>query len=89
MIQGNQDEFFMAFRMKMENILKDMQELKDKSNADRLKAKQDEKLVVIEKERDWFRDEALKLNKVQKEQKAILDRLKQKLESAQEDRDFY
>ena len=57
--------------------MKDMQELKDKSNAERLKAKQDEKLVLLEKERDWFRNEALKLNKLQKEQKIILDRMKE------------
>ena len=57
--------------------MRDMQELKDKSNAERLKAKQDEKLVLLEKERDWFRNEALKLNKLQKEQKIILDRMKE------------
>lgn len=69
--------------------MRDMQELKDKSNAERLKAKQDEKLVLLEKERDWFRNEALKLNKLQKEQKIILDRMKEQLQNAQEDRDYY
>jgi hypothetical protein len=47
--------------------MKDMYELKQKSNAELIKAKQDEKMVLIEKERDWFREEALKLNKVQKD----------------------
>jgi hypothetical protein len=63
----------------MDQIMKDMQELKDKSNAETLKAKQDEKIFILEKERDWFRAEALKLNKIQKEQKIILDRMKEQL----------
>jgi hypothetical protein len=88
-ISGNQNEFFIAFRRKMEQIMKDMQDLKDKANAENIKAKQEEKLVVLEKERDWFRAEALKLNKLQKEQKIILDRMKEQLQNAQEDRDYY
>jgi hypothetical protein len=63
-ISGNQTEFFVAFRRKMEGIMKDMQELKDKSNSEHLKAKTDEKMILLEKERDWFRTEALKLNKI-------------------------
>ena len=45
MISGNQNEFFIAFRRKMENIMKDMQDLKDKSNSEHLKAKSDEKMI--------------------------------------------
>ena len=51
----------------MEDIMKDMQDLKDKANAEHLKAKSDEKMIQLEKERDWFRSEALKLNKIQKD----------------------
>lgn len=47
--------------------MKDMQELKDKSNSEHFKAKSDEKMIQLEKERDWFRAEALKLNKIQKD----------------------
>ena len=42
----------------------------------------------MEKERDWFREEALRLNKLQKDQKAILDRLKSQIETAQAERDY-
>ena len=41
-----------------------MQKLKEKANVERIKAQQEQKLVNIEKERDWFRAEALKLNKI-------------------------
>ena len=76
-IQGNENEFFIAFRQKMDNIMKDMMALKQQANGELLKLKQDEKMVLITSERDWFRNEALKLNKLQKDQKLILDRLKQ------------
>ena len=88
-IQGNENEFFIAFRQKMDNIMKDMMALKQQANGELLKLKQDEKMVQITSERDWFRNEALKLNKLQKDQKLILDRLKQQLEASQDDRDYY
>ena len=69
--------------------MRDMQDLKDKSNAEHLKAKTDEKMILLEKERDWFRREALKLNKIQKDQKRILDRMKEQILNAQDDRDYY
>ena len=66
----------------MNVILKDMQELKQKANIEKIKAKQEDRIVTIEKERDWFRAEALKLNKITKDQKIILDKMKTQLESA-------
>ena len=44
--------------------MKDMNVLKEKANAEKIKAKNDAKMVVISEERDWFRGEALKLNKL-------------------------
>ena len=46
-------------------------------------------MVNIVKERDWFRAEALEINKVNKDQKGILERLKVQYESALEDKDYY
>ena len=66
-IEGNENEFFIAFRQKMDKIMKDMTELKKQANGELLKLKQDEKMVQITSERDWFRNEALKLNKIQKD----------------------
>ena len=44
-IQGNENEFFIAFRQKMDNIMKDMMALKQQANGELLKLKQDEKMV--------------------------------------------
>ena len=46
-------------------------------------------MVNLVKERDWFRGEALKINKINKDQKLILERLKIQYEGAQEDKDYY
>lgn len=46
--------------------MKEMNELKEKANTEKIKAQQEEKMVQLVKERDWFREEALKLNKINK-----------------------
>ena len=43
----------------------------------------------MEKERDWFRREALKLDRMCKDHKKILNKLKSTLENIEEDRDFF
>ena len=70
-------------------IMREMRELRDKASIERHKAKNEARVVNLEKERDWFRREALKLDKVCKEHKQILARLKTTLETMEEDRDFY
>jgi len=66
-----------------------MRELKEKASAERHKAKNDARIVNLEKERDWFRREALKLDKMCKDQKRVMSRLKTTMEALEEDRDFY
>jgi uncharacterized protein YlaN (UPF0358 family) len=39
-------------------------------------------MVSLEEERDWFREEALRLNKLYKDSKQILDRMKIQMENA-------
>lgn len=69
--------------------MKEMKELKEKASAERQKAKQEARLVNLEKERDWFRNEALKLDKELKDHKRILQKMKGTLENIEEDRDFF
>jgi hypothetical protein len=69
--------------------MKEMRELKEKASAERHKAKNDARIVNLEKERDWFRREALKLDKMCKDQKRVMSRLKTTMEALEEDRDFY
>ena len=49
--------------------MKEMKELKEKASSERHKAKQEARLVNLEKERDWFRKEALKLDRMCKDHK--------------------
>ena len=58
-IETNQNELFLGYMKKMELIRKDIIELKEKADVERLKIKRDEKIQSLEKQRDWFRDEAL------------------------------
>ena len=88
-IKYHENDFFVAFKNKMYNIMKEMKELKQKASAERLKAKQVERIVTLESERDWFRQEALKLDKMCKDHKRILNKMKSSLENIEEDRDFF
>jgi hypothetical protein len=88
-IRTHEDDFFLAFKNKMYQITKEMRELKEKASTERQKAKQEARYVSLEKERDWFRQEALKLDKMCKDHKNILGKLKSALENIEEDRDFF
>ena len=65
-----------------------MRDLKDKASAERIKAKQEARLINLEKERDWFRKEALSLDKMKKDHKLVLNNVKVRLETVMEDKEF-
>ena len=88
-ITAHENDFFLAFKNKMYAIMKEMKELRDRAATERHKAKQEARLINLERERDWFRREALKLDRMCKDQKKILARLKTTLESIEEDKEFY
>lgn len=56
-----------AFQQKMFVVQRDMKDLKEKASAERLKSKMDTRMVHLETERNWFRDECLQLDKIAKE----------------------
>lgn len=68
-------------------VQKDMKDLKEKANSERIKAKMDARLVHLEKERDWFRAECLQLDKMNKDMKKLLATLKVRLETESEERE--
>ena len=88
-VKYHENDFFVAFKNKMYNIMKEMKELKDKASAERIRAKTESRIADVEKERDWFRREALKLDKMCKDHKRILGKMKSSLENTEEDRDFF
>lgn len=66
-----------------------MKQLQDKACIENIKAKQEKRYVMMEKERDWFRSESLRLNTLQKEQKKTIEKQKQVLDQANEELDYY
>jgi len=88
-IHSHENDFFAAFKNKMYAIMKEMRELRDKASSEKHRARADARVVNLEKERDWFRREALKLDRMCKDHKRILARLKTTMENIEEDRDFY
>ena len=69
-------------------VQKDMRDLKEKASVERIKAKQEARLVNMEKERDWFRKEALELDKINKDNKRLLMEMKERLVAVTEDKDM-
>ena len=69
-------------------VQKDMRDLKEKASAERHRAKQEARLINLEKERDWFRKEALALDRMNKDHKRALNQVKFNLENVEEDKTF-
>lgn len=57
-------DFLNVYRGHMFNIQKEMRMLKDKADAEESKRKKDELVVKLEHERDWFRNEAVRLDEI-------------------------
>ena len=55
-------DFLAAYRAHMYKVQKELQELKDKNEEAELELKKNNKIQQLEKERDWFRREALRLD---------------------------
>lgn len=88
-IKYHEKDFFAAFKERMLQIKIEMQVLKEKASEQKLKLRHDERLVELEKERDWFRKEALKLDKMCRDAKRQVKKMRTNVENANEDRDFY
>lgn len=71
-VNEHEKDFLAAFEQKMYIVQKDMRDLKEKASVERIKAKSEAKMVSMEKERDWFRREALDLDKLNKDHKLII-----------------
>ena len=69
-------------------VQRDMRDLKEKASVERIKAKQEARLVHLENERDWFRREALELDRMNKDHKRMITELKFRVETLGEDKMF-
>lgn len=87
-LQKHEADFLNVYKGHMYNIQKEMRVLKEKVSEDELKRKRDEELKSLENERDWFRNEALRLDKLCKQHKRNLEIWKNKAQILEEDRKF-
>ena len=87
-VNEHEKDFLAAFEQKMYIVQKDMRDLKEKASLERIKAKSEARMVNLEKERDWFRREALDLDKLNKDHKLIIKQIKGRLDAVTEDKGF-
>ena len=70
----------------MYKVQKELQDLRAKVDESELALKKNDKIQQLEKERDWFRREALRLDTFSTTMRKDLDYMKKKLESIEVDR---
>ena len=89
MIDDHSKQYSIAYKNRMFEIKMEMENLKNKASEATLKAKKEKRLQDLEKERNWFRKEALKLDKMNRDRKWIMQKMKTNLENVSEDKHFF
>jgi len=87
-LNANENAFFLAYKSFMYTVQKDFKELKQKADEEETKTRRDAKIQSLEKELDWFMNEALRLDELCKKYKKELDKWKGKAEALEDDRQF-
>ena len=88
-LQESQDDLLLAYKLEMQKVERDYQEINKKINDDKASAKLEAKIDNIRQELNWFKAEADRLCKKYDEQKVIITKMKAALDVEEEDRDFY
>eukprot|EP00931_Biecheleriopsis_adriatica_P068519 TRINITY_DN42465_c0_g1_i1.p1 TRINITY_DN42465_c0_g1~~TRINITY_DN42465_c0_g1_i1.p1 ORF type:complete len:357 (+),score=114.16 TRINITY_DN42465_c0_g1_i1:46-1071(+) len=87
-LSANEKAFFVAYKSFMFTVQKEFKELKQKADEEETKTRRDAKIQSLEKELDWFMNEALRLDELCKKYKKELDKWKGKAEALEDDRQF-
>mmetsp|Transcript_6897 Transcript_6897/g.12192 ORF Transcript_6897/g.12192 Transcript_6897/m.12192 type:complete len:347 (-) Transcript_6897:135-1175(-) len=87
-LSANEKAFFVAYKSFMYTVQKEFKELKQKADEEETKTRRDAKIQSLEKELDWFMNEALRLDELCKKYKKELDKWKGKAEALEDDRQF-
>ncbi|CAD8177275.1 unnamed protein product [Paramecium pentaurelia] len=88
-IKSQEDDFMIAYKEQMTEIQKELKAMKRKIDEEALRQKADEKKRILEEERDYFREEALRLDKLCQEQLRTIEELKFKLKITLEEKQYY
>lgn len=87
-LNANENAFFLAYKSFMYTVQKDFKELKQKADEEETKTRRDARIQSLEKELDWFMNEALRLDELCKKYKTELDKWKGKADALEDDRSF-
>lgn len=60
-LQRHEQDFLNAFKCQMYSMYAELKELKKKTDENEIKLKRDDQLNNLQRQLDWFRDEAVKL----------------------------
>ena len=85
-LQEHEKEFLAAYRLHMFEVQKEIKRLKESITFEEIKRKRDEEILARERERDWFRNEALRLDKICKENLKSLEIWKTKSKMLESDK---
>ena len=84
-LKKQEKDFLSAYRAHMYNVQKELQNLRSKVDEAELAMKKDAKIVGLQKERNWFRKEALRLDGFATNIKKDLKFMREKLVTIEED----
>jgi hypothetical protein len=87
-LNNNENAFFLAYKSHMYTVQKEFNELRQKADEEETKTRRDAKISSLEKELDWFMNEALRLDELCKKYKKELDKWKGKADALEDDRQF-
>ncbi|OMJ82526.1 hypothetical protein SteCoe_16752 [Stentor coeruleus] len=85
-LQAHENEFLHAYRIHMTDIQKEIKSLRQTISQEELKRRRDEEILSRERERDWFRNEALRLDKICKEYMKSTEIWKSKAKMLEDDK---
>mmetsp|Transcript_105803 Transcript_105803/g.183938 ORF Transcript_105803/g.183938 Transcript_105803/m.183938 type:complete len:350 (-) Transcript_105803:68-1117(-) len=87
-LNANENAFFLAYKSHMYTVRREFNDLRQKADEEETKTRRDAKIQSLEKELDWFMNEALRLDELCKKYKKELDKWKGKAECLEDDRQF-
>lgn len=87
-LNANENAFFLAYKTHMFKVQQEFNELRQRADEEETKTRRDAKIQSLEKELDWFMNEALRLDELCKKYKTELDKWKGRAEALEDDRQF-
>ena len=88
LLSHHEQDFFAAYKQHMAQVQKDYRDLKQKADQNETRARRDHKIKELEKELDWFKLEALRLDELCKKYTKQLEHWKIKADALGDDVGF-